>query len=71
MWDRWAPELLGVLVQLVVAAYVYGRLTEKTTGHSSRLDALDHEQGQQWVQIGDHGQRIAKIEGAHIHEHGD
>lgn len=59
----------GFVGQLVIAAYVYGKLTGKVTEHDKRLDSnserfkeLGEEQGRQWSAIGEHGERISAIE---------
>lgn len=61
--------LAGFVVQLVIAAYVYGKLTGKVSEHDRRLSSgdtrfkeLGAEQDRIWKSIGDHGERISAIE---------
>jgi hypothetical protein len=62
-------SLGGILIQIIVGAYVYGKLTGKVSEHDRRHDAhvakflaLDDEQGRQWEIIGRHGEKISAIE---------
>jgi hypothetical protein len=70
--ERWLPEIVGAVLglfgQIVIAAYVYGKLTQATVAHGHRLMNIEGEQVRQWQSLDAHGQRIAKIEGAHRHE---
>lgn len=46
----------GVAVSALVGVFVYGRLTEKVSGHDLRIGKLESKSD-------DHGERIAKLEG--------
>lgn len=39
--ETWWPVIAGFAGQLIVAAFVYGRLSEKVRGQGEKLD--DHE----------------------------
>lgn len=61
--------LAGLLVQFVVAAFVYGKLTGKVaehdqrhSSHDARFAELGLEQNRQWESIGRHGEKISAIE---------
>lgn len=41
---------------LIVGAFVYGRLTEKVSGHTNRIEKLEDK-------VDSHGTRIARLEG--------
>lgn len=45
-----------VLIQLLAATYVYGRLTERVARHAKRIDILENTSS-------NHEQRISRIEG--------
>jgi hypothetical protein len=62
--SHWIELGLTILVQLVAAGYVYGKLSATISTHGERLSAMDEEQDRQWSQIGEHGERISKIEGS-------
>ena len=49
-----------LIVQAVVAVFVYGRLTERVAGHSDRIENLEHK-------VDDHGERIGRLEGGRPH----
>lgn len=62
-------SLAGIAIQIVIGAYVYGKLTQQVAGHSgqhaahdSKFKELDAEQGRQWETIGKHGERISAVE---------
>lgn len=46
------------LTQAIIAAFVYGKLTERVLG-------LRNEVGKLWVKSDDHERRISRIEGRH------
>lgn len=61
--------LAGIVSQLIVAAFVYGKLTGKVAEHDRRHDSHDtrfaelgEEQNRQWSTIGEHGERISAVE---------
>lgn len=61
--------LAGLLIQLLVAAFVYGKLTGKVSehdrqhsSHDVRFRELGEEQGRQWETMGDHAERISAVE---------
>lgn len=61
--------LAGLLVQFIVAAFVYGKLTGKVAehdqrhnSHDARFAELGAEQNRQWETIGRHGEKISAIE---------
>lgn len=45
----------GVAVSALVGVFVYGRLTEKVSGHELRIDKLE-------TKVDDHGERISRLE---------
>ena len=52
----------GIIGQVVIAAYVYGKLTGKVSEHERRHDNVDTDQKDQWETIGRHGERITAVE---------
>lgn len=54
---------LGILVPIVTAIYVYGRLTERVAGNVKELERLDRVDKVQWEHINDHESRISNVEG--------
>jgi hypothetical protein len=69
--SHWTEVAVVVVVNLATAAFVYGRLTERVKGQSERLQEnsgrflrIEDEQTRQWQSIGDHGERISRLEGA-------
>ena len=59
----WVTFIGGILVQLVIAAFVYGKLTQKVVGLSDEIARLDKDQDNQWSKINDSRENIAKIKG--------
>lgn len=62
-------SLGGLLLQLVVAAFVYGKLTGKVNehdrrhdSHDTRFEELGKEEDRQWDMIGKHGEHISAHE---------
>lgn len=62
--NPWIPVLVGAGVQLLVAAYVYGRLTENTKNNSTAIENLQRSDGEQWAAIGEVREDVARIEGS-------
>jgi hypothetical protein len=56
--------LAGIVVQLLVAAYVYGKLAEKTANHASDIADLQKDSDVHWTVTNRQGERISKLEGA-------
>lgn len=54
-WTAILVCVATIVVQLLVGAYVYGRLTEKVVGHEKRIGKLEDR-------AEDHGERIARLE---------
>lgn len=61
--DSIVPALISGGISLLSAAYVYGRLTEKTRANSTDITDIKREQRSQWKEIGDQGERISRVEG--------
>lgn len=61
--NPWVPVGVSALVQLVIAAYVYGKLTEKTAHNSEDIKELKADGDTQWKAINKHGERISTLEG--------
>ena len=64
-----AEILLGVVVQLLLAVYVYGKLTEKVSTHSRDITELKAADGAIWGKLeihsrdlSEHGERLAEVE---------
>jgi hypothetical protein len=58
--SHWIELGLTILVQLVAAGYVYGKLSATISTHGERLSAMDEEQDRHWSQIGEHGSASRK-----------
>jgi len=59
----------SVVIQGLIAAYVYGRLTgtvsehgHRHNSHDTRFTELAAEQDRQWETIGRHGEKISAVE---------
>jgi len=70
-------SILGLLLQLGVGIFVYGKLTERVSTHADilrehnqKFNALDAEQGRQWESLGRHGERISAVEARCQANHG-
>jgi len=61
--NGWLPALITLVVQALIAVFVYGRLTEKVNSNVQRLNSLEAEQDSQWTDINSQGRDIAKIKG--------
>jgi hypothetical protein len=61
--NLWAPVVVSGLIQLVIAVYVYGRLTEKTANNTEDIKSLQKSDDQQWSKIGQIGEDVAGIKG--------
>ncbi len=61
--NNWMGLVGSVAAQLIVAAYVYGKLTGAVSGHGDTLRGLRHEQDDQWEKINDNREAIAKVKG--------
>ena len=66
---NWIALAITTIIQVVVAAYVYGKLTGKVGEHDRRHDSHDvrfkelgSEQERQWETLGRHGERISAVE---------
>lgn len=71
---HWLTFIGGVFVQAVIAAFVYGKLTQTVSGHSAGLAAetkerekevarIDDDQRNQWSQINKSREDIGKLKG--------
>ena len=65
----WIALVITIVVQLLVAAFVYGKLTAKVAehdqrhnSHDTRFRELGDEQALQWNVIGQHGERLSAVE---------
>jgi hypothetical protein len=56
--------LAGIVVQLLIAVYVYGRLTEKTANNSQDISEMRKDSDRHWTVTNKQGERISKLEGA-------
>jgi hypothetical protein len=52
----------SIAVELIIGAVVYGKLTQKVTGHAEAIEEIKDEQIRQWESIGEHGKKIAALE---------
>lgn len=52
----------GLLGQLVIAAYIYGKLTGKVSEHDRRLSSGDTRFKEIGADLKDHGERISTVE---------
>lgn len=64
-----ATAIVGIVLQLVIGAFIYGKLTGKVaehdrrhSSHDQRFGELSKEQTSQWESIGRHGERLSKVE---------
>lgn len=64
---QWAPTL----VSLLLAVFVYGRLTEAVKGNTTAITTLQASDRRQWEKLDKHGERIAKVETACRVRHGE
>lgn len=62
--NPWIPVAVSALVQLLLGAYVYGKLSNQVENHSEDIKELKTDGDTQWTAINKHGERIATIEGA-------
>lgn len=60
----WYPVIVGSLVQLIVAAFVYGQLSNQTKNNAEDIKELKTDGDVQWKAINRHGERISTLEGA-------
>lgn len=68
----WIPVIVGGAIHLLVAAVIYGRLTERVTNHGTTIRELKIEQDGQREQLNDHGERIVRLEtkvNGHVRAH--
>lgn len=65
MSDLAALAALGLtaIIQLGIGAYVYGKLTQRVSGHDERLDRVDERLDNHGERLLRHGERIAALEG--------
>lgn len=54
--NDWLIFLATLGVQLLMGAYVYGKLSRSVDSHDKSIDGL-------WSRVNDHGERISRIEG--------
>lgn len=69
IWLMIAGFMIGIATQLIVAAYIYGKLSGSVAEHGRRHDSHDtrfkelgEEQGRQWESMGRHGEKISAVE---------
>jgi hypothetical protein len=69
LWLEVGIAIFGSLSQLIIAAYIYGKLTgvvaehgRRHASHDTRFAELGLEQNRQWESIGRHGERISAVE---------
>lgn len=55
--QTWAP----VVFNLIVAAFIYGGLTQRVKNSERNIDDIKSEQDQQWAKIQKHGEEIAGL----------
>lgn len=64
----WIATLLvggfTVLVNGLLTAYYYGRLSQTVDSHEKRLDKTETESNDQWYHINDIRESVGKIKGA-------
>jgi hypothetical protein len=63
-WQFWIAMGVPVAAQMLVAAYVYGQLTQGHKDHGERLDRHNEKLEEQGSKLFDHAERISRIEGA-------
>lgn len=61
--NQWVSVAVSALVQLVVAAYVYGQLSNQVKNSSEDIKELKTDGDTQWKAINKHGERISTLEG--------
>lgn len=60
----WLVFIGTLVVQLIVAVFLYGQLTAQVRNHTERLDKMDTDSALQWAHLNDHERRISTMEGA-------
>jgi FlaG/FlaF family flagellin (archaellin) len=60
--ETWAPVAITAILNLVLAAFVYGRLTQSVSAQEQRVGALESDSGQIWKKLSDHGERLTAVE---------
>jgi len=60
--DVWLPVIVSAVINLVIGIYVYGRLTERVSGHAREILELKGKDEAQDRILSDHGERIARLE---------
>lgn len=60
---NWLPALVTGICQLIVAVYVYGKLSERVSTHGERLGKLEESNKDQWRELNQQGQSLAKVKG--------
>lgn len=69
-----AVSIFGILAQLGIVAYFYGKLTERVAGHEKDIDKLKETDGELWKTVAEMGRdmvpRITKVEAQLDNIHG-
>lgn len=61
--NPWVPVVVSALVQLLLGAYVYGKLSNQVDNSSEDIKELKTDGDTQWKAINKHGERISTLEG--------
>ncbi len=61
--NPWIPVGITALIQLLLGAYVYGKLSNQVENHGAAILKLEKSDDQQWKEIGDLGQNVARLDG--------
>ena len=57
-----AGVALTAIINLVMAAFVYGRLTNAVSNLDQRTGKVENNQGKVWEKLSDHSERIVRLE---------
>ena len=55
-------DWLPVIVNIIIAAFIYGGLYVQVRNHTDDIKKLEETDRKQWDRLDDHGQRIAAVE---------
>lgn len=62
-WIASGLALIGLLIQVIVAVYFYGGLSQSVKAHDKQLEDLGEEQNDQWDTIGRLREDVGRVKG--------
>ncbi len=60
--SEWSLVIATVVIQVITAAYVYGKLTAKVSSNHDWLGAVSERVDDNTKTLSQHGERIARLE---------